>query len=67
MEENPFMTAEDVAKALHVSKSFAYKIIQQFNRELESKGFFTLAGRVNRQYFQERMYYEKAVKEKGDK
>ena len=38
------------------SKPYAYKLIRQLNEELKAKGFITIAGRVNRQYFYERLY-----------
>ena len=41
---------------LNVSKPYAYKLIRQLNEELKAKGFITIAGRVNRQYFYERLY-----------
>ena len=53
---NQFMRAEEVARELEVSKSYAYKLIQQLNAELREKGYITIAGRVNRQYFRERLY-----------
>ena len=43
--ENRFIRAEDVAQELNV-----------LNEELKAKGFITIAGRVNRQYFYERLY-----------
>ena len=49
--ENRFIRAEDVAQELNVSKPYAYKLIRQLNEELKAKGFITIAGRVNRQYF----------------
>ena len=54
--ENRFIRAEDVAQELNVSKPYAYKLIRQLNEELKVKGFITIAGRVNRQYFYERLY-----------
>ena len=54
--ENKFIRADEVAKELDVSKPYAYKIIRQLNDELKAKGFITIAGRVNRQYFNERLY-----------
>lgn len=45
---NQFMRAEEVARELEVSKSYAYKLIQQLNAELREKGYITIAGRVNR-------------------
>ena len=35
---NQFMRAEEVAQELEVSKSYAYKLIQQLNAELRDKG-----------------------------
>lgn len=54
MTDKNFMRVEDVARELDVSKSYAYKIVQKLNKELEAKGYITISGRVNRQYFLER-------------
>lgn len=54
--ENQFMRADEVAQELSVSKSYAYRLIQRLNAELQKQGFITIAGRVNRQYFRERLY-----------
>ena len=51
------MKVEEVAQELGVSKSYAYKIVQKLNEELKSKGFLTISGRVNKQYFMERTCY----------
>jgi len=51
-----FMRASEVAKELSVSTSYAYKLIQQLNAELKEKGYITIPGRINHQYFQERLY-----------
>lgn len=63
MENSIFMKVEDVAVALGVSKSYAYKIVQKLNRELREKGYITISGRVNRQYFLERTCYMQPKKE----
>lgn len=54
MEEKRFLNAQDVAEYLEVSKSMAYKLIQQLNRELKEQGYITIAGKVSRVYFEER-------------
>ena len=54
--ENKFMRVEEVAAELSVSASYAYKVIRRLNDELKAKGFVTIAGRINRQYFNERVY-----------
>ena len=51
MENTSFMRVEEVAQELGVSKSYAYKIVQKLNEELKNKGFLTISGRVNKQYF----------------
>ena len=57
MTDKNFMRVEDVARELDVSKSYAYMIVQKLNKELEAKGYITISGRVNRQYFLERTCY----------
>ena len=54
--DNKFIRADEVAQELSVSKPYAYKRIKKLNDELKQKGFITIAGRVNRQYFEERLY-----------
>ena len=54
--KNRFICAEEVAQELSVSKPYAYKLIRQLNDELKAKGFITISGLVNRQYFYERLY-----------
>ena len=60
---NQFMRADEVAKELEISKSYAYRLIQQLNAELQAKGYLTIAGRVNRDYFRERFYEAPIAKE----
>ena len=57
MTDKNFMRVEDVARELDVSKSYAHKIVQKLNKELEAKGYITISGRVNRHYFLERTCY----------
>lgn len=56
---NTFLRVEEVAQQLGVSKSYAYKIVQKLNKELKDKGYLTISGRINRQFFIERFQYEK--------
>ena len=55
---NKFMNVEEVAGEHGVSVSYAYKLIRKLNKELREKGFITIAGRINRHYFNERVYPE---------
>ena len=65
MESTSFMKVDEVAQELGISKSYAYKIVQKLNAELKEKGFMTISGRVNKQYFFERTCYG-AVKNERD-
>ncbi len=56
MSTNSFIRADEVAKELGVSRSYAYKLIKQLNEELRKKGNITVAGRVSRRYFDEKLY-----------
>ena len=53
---NQFMRADEVAKELGISRSYAYKLIRQLNQELKERGFLSIAGRINRDYLKERLY-----------
>lgn len=54
--KNRFMKVNEVAEELEVSVPYAYKIIRKLNEELEGKGYLTVKGRINRDYFYERIY-----------
>lgn len=58
------MRVDEVAHELGISKSYAYKIVQKLNAELKEKGFMTISGRVNKQYFMERTCYGATKKER---
>ena len=57
------MNAEDIAKELSCSKSHAYKIVKELNKELEEQGYITMAGRIPRAFWAKKMYgYELSVR-----
>ena len=51
-----FIKVGEVAQVLGVSKSYAYKIVREMNNELKVRGFLTIAGRVSKQFFEEKFY-----------
>ena len=57
MVEKNYYDVDDVAQAMGISKSYAYKVVRQLNAELAKMGYLTVSGRVNRQYFLERTCY----------
>lgn len=54
MEQSIFISTQEVADMLGISKSKAYRIVRELNEELEAKGFITVAGRVSRKFFEEK-------------
>ena len=56
VEKSCFYTAEDVAGILGVSKSKAYSIIQNLNKDLKAQGFVVISGKVSTKYFESRLY-----------
>ena len=59
-----FIRAEEVAEVMEISVPYAYKIIKKLNAELDAKGYITFTGRVNREYFNERVYTVNAPEKK---
>ena len=57
VQNQNFMRVEEVAQELGISKSHAYKVIHKLNEELKEKGYLTISGRVNRNFFMEKFCY----------
>ena len=51
-----FLEVGDVMQILGILRSAAYKLMRQINSELEKKGYIVIRGKVNRKYFEERIY-----------
>ena len=56
MKNTIFITAEEVAQELGISKATAYKMIHAWNEKLKAKGYTVVSGRVSCKYFQEQFY-----------
>lgn len=57
MEGRNFMTVEEVAQELNVSKSYAYKVVRELNTEMRELGYLTVTGRVNTNFFRKKLCY----------
>lgn len=57
MIDKSFMTVEEVAAELRVSKSKAYQIVRKLNAELQEQGYLTVSGRVNATFFHKKVCY----------
>ncbi len=49
--ETRVYNCQDIMTILDCSKSKAYEIINNLNKELESQGFKTIKGKVPKEYF----------------
>lgn len=50
-----FLNAADVSEYMNISIPMAYKIIRRLNNELKAQGYITVAGKVNRRYFEQKV------------
>ncbi len=60
-----FVTAKEVAEIMGVSEGKAYSVIRELNAQLNAKGYITIAGKVNRRFFEEKCLYGVKVGEAG--
>lgn len=56
--EIQFYTVTDVMKMLGIGRTKAYIIISDLNKELRDKGKITIAGKISKKYFEERVLIE---------
>ena len=56
MESKNFMTVDEVAQELNVSKSYAYKVVRELNAEMQKLGYLTVTGRVNTSFFRKKLF-----------
>ena len=49
------LNADEVKDILRISKPKAYVIIKQLNKELNDKGYLTIAGKIMEDYLYERL------------
>ena len=56
MEKKIFYDVYEVMAMLTISKSHAYKIIRELNRDLREQGYMTITGKVSCKYFDEKFY-----------
>ena len=66
MEKSMFMTAQEVADTLGMSKAYAYKLIQEMNKEMAKGGYVVLHGKINRSFFFKKIYGGETKDATGD-
>lgn len=53
-KQKMFMTANEIAELLTISRTQAYKIVKELNEELQFKGFRVQPGKISTKYFLDR-------------
>lgn len=51
-----YLTANDIAEMLGISKGKAYEIIRDYNTELKSKGYLIIQGKLPKAYFETKYF-----------
>ena len=49
-----YLSAEDIAKLLELSVSFAYRVVERMNADLASKNYYVILGRVPTRYVEDK-------------
>lgn len=56
MENKRFLNVNEVAEYMDISIPTAYKIIRELNDELKAAGFIVISGKINRAYFESKIF-----------
>lgn len=51
-----FITAEEIQEIMDISRSKAYQIVRELNKELKAMGYITIAGKCSIQFFKQKFY-----------
>ncbi len=51
-----FITASEVAEIMGISRSKAYQIVRDLNKELKAMGYITIAGKCPTEYFKQKFF-----------
>ncbi|MBR6608797.1 MAG: transcriptional regulator [Oscillospiraceae bacterium] len=57
--ESRYYTCQDVMLMLGCGRGKAYSIIKQLNNEQRGKGYITIPGKVNKDFFESKLYGNK--------
>lgn len=54
--EKMYMNVDDVCGILGVSKAYAYKLMQGYNKELKAQGYIVVPGKISTKFLAEKIY-----------
>ena len=55
-QRRKMLSAKEVSELLDISNSYAYKVINHLNKELEKAGYLTIHGKVDSLYLNKRYF-----------
>ena len=61
MDRSVFMDMQEVKEVMGLSERGAYRLIQKLNEDMQAAGFLAVRGRVNRRYFEDRLYLQNGI------
>ena len=56
VQEKMYMDVDDVCAILGVSKTYAYSLMREYNKELKAKGYIVVAGKISTKFLAEKIY-----------
>lgn len=57
IEQNElFLDVNQISSLMKISVPTAYKLIQKLNSELKQNGYIVIAGKINRRYFESKVF-----------
>lgn len=54
--ERRYYTVCDIMQILGISRSKAYKLLREWNQELETMGYITISGKISKRFVDEKIY-----------
>ena len=54
VQEKMYMDVDDVCAILGVSKTYAYSLMREYNKELKAKGYIVVAGKISTKFLAEK-------------
>lgn len=62
-----YLSVEDIAELFGFSVSFAYRVVERMNADLESKNYYVILGRVPTRYVEDKNFICQILKQKHQK
>lgn len=63
MTAKTYYTVSEIAEIIGCKTNTAYKIVAELNKQLKTKGYVTLQGKINKRYFHEHYLMPEDTKE----